>query len=93
MKHILSALVEKKSGVLSCTTGIISRCGFNIESLFVVPIELADAGSGKREVKSGLSDRSRLLASGSWENVLKNRALLRPCESTSRFPEVCLLVI
>ena len=34
-KHILSALVENKPGVLSRVTGLISRRGFNIESLSV----------------------------------------------------------
>ena len=37
MKHILSVLVENKSGVLSRVTGMISRRGFNIESLSVGP--------------------------------------------------------
>ena len=39
MKHILSVLVENKSGVLSRVTGLISRRGFNIESLSVAPTE------------------------------------------------------
>ncbi len=39
MKHILSVLVENKSGVLSRVTGLISRRGFNIESLSVGPTE------------------------------------------------------
>lgn len=39
MKHILSVLVENKSGVLSRVTGMISRRGFNIESLTVAPAE------------------------------------------------------
>ncbi|WP_329935448.1 acetolactate synthase small subunit [Slackia isoflavoniconvertens] len=39
MKHILSVLVENKSGVLSRVTGMISRRGFNIESLTVAPTE------------------------------------------------------
>ena len=39
MKHILSVLVENKSGVLSRVTGMISRRGFNIESLSVAPTE------------------------------------------------------
>ena len=34
-KHILSVLVENKSGVLSRVTGMISRRGFNIDSLTV----------------------------------------------------------
>ena len=37
MKHILSVLVENKPGVLSRVTGLISRRGFNIESLTVAP--------------------------------------------------------
>ena len=37
MRHILSVLVENKSGVLSRVTGMISRRGFNIESLTVAP--------------------------------------------------------
>ncbi|MGI6046351.1 MAG: acetolactate synthase small subunit [Eggerthellaceae bacterium] len=37
--HILSVLVENKSGVLSRVTGLISRRGFNIESLAVGPTE------------------------------------------------------
>ena len=39
MKHILSILVENKPGVLSRVTGLISRRGFNIESLSVGPTE------------------------------------------------------
>lgn len=39
MKHILSVLVENKSGVLSRVTGMISRRGFNIDSLSVAPTE------------------------------------------------------
>ncbi len=39
LTHILSALVENKPGVLSRVTGLISRRGFNIESLAVGPTE------------------------------------------------------
>ena len=39
MKHILSVLVENKPGVLSRVTGMVSRRGFNIESLSVGPTE------------------------------------------------------
>lgn len=39
MRHILPVLVENKSGVLSRVTGMISRRGFNIESLTVAPTE------------------------------------------------------
>ena len=39
MKHVLSVLVENKPGVLSRVTGLISRRGFNIESLSVGPTE------------------------------------------------------
>lgn len=35
MRHIMSVLVENKPGVLSRVTGLISRRGFNIESLSV----------------------------------------------------------
>ena len=35
MRHVLSALVENKPGVLSRVTGLISRRGLNIESLSV----------------------------------------------------------
>ena len=35
MRHVLSAPVENKPGVLSRVTGLISRRGFNIESLSV----------------------------------------------------------
>ena len=38
-RHILSILVENKPGVLSRVTGLISRRGFNIESLAVAPTE------------------------------------------------------
>lgn len=39
MKHVLSILVENKPGVLSRVAGLISRRGFNIESLSVGPTE------------------------------------------------------
>ena len=39
MKHILSVLVENKPGVLSRVTGLVSRRGFNIDSLTVAPTE------------------------------------------------------
>lgn len=35
MRHILSVLVENKSGVLARITGLFARRGFNIESLAV----------------------------------------------------------
>ena len=38
-KHVVSILVENKPGVLSRVTGLISRHGFNIESLSVGPTE------------------------------------------------------
>lgn len=37
--HVLSILVENKPGVLSRVTGLISRRGFNIDSLAVAPTE------------------------------------------------------
>ena len=39
MMHVLSILVENKPGVLSRISGLISRRGFNIESLSVGPTE------------------------------------------------------
>ena len=39
MKHILSVWVENKPGVLSRVTGMVSRRGFNIDSLSVGPTE------------------------------------------------------
>lgn len=39
MKHVLSVLVENKSGVLARVVGLISRRGFNIDSLSVGPTE------------------------------------------------------
>jgi acetolactate synthase-1/3 small subunit len=39
MNHVLSILVENKPSVLSRVTGLISRRGFNIESLTVAPTE------------------------------------------------------
>jgi acetolactate synthase-1/3 small subunit len=38
-RHILSILVDNKAGVLSRVVGLISRRGFNIESLSVGPTE------------------------------------------------------
>lgn len=40
--HIISVRVENKAGVLSRVTGLISRRGFNIESLAVGPTEDPD---------------------------------------------------
>ena len=55
MKHILSVLVENKSGVLSRVTGMISRRGFNIESLTVAPTERShdEPPYGNRERRRG----------------------------------------
>ena len=39
MNYLLSVLVENRPGVLSRVTGLISRRGFNIESLTVAPTE------------------------------------------------------
>ena len=39
MRHVLSVLVENNSGVLSRVAGLISRRGFNIESLSGGPTE------------------------------------------------------
>ena len=39
MKHVLSVLVENRSGVLARVVGLISRRGFNIDSLSVGPTE------------------------------------------------------
>lgn len=38
-KHVLSVLVQNESGVLSRVVGLISRRGFNIDSLSVGPTE------------------------------------------------------
>ena len=38
-RRVLSVLVENKSGVLSRVVGLISRRGFNIDSLSVGPTE------------------------------------------------------
>lgn len=39
MSHIISVLVENKSGVLAKISGLFSRRGFNIESLAVGPTD------------------------------------------------------
>ncbi len=39
MSHIISVLVENKSGVLAKVSGLFSRRGFNIESLAVGPTD------------------------------------------------------
>lgn len=39
MRHVMSVLVQNKPGVLSRVTGLISRRGFNIDSLSVAPTE------------------------------------------------------
>lgn len=39
MRHVISLLVENKPGVLGRVTGLISRRGFNIDSLSVAPTE------------------------------------------------------
>ncbi len=47
-QHILSVTVENKPGVLSRVTGMISRRGFNIQSLTVAPTE--DAGLSRMTI-------------------------------------------
>jgi acetolactate synthase-1/3 small subunit len=42
VKHLISALVENKPGVLVRVAGLFSRRGFNIESLSVGPTENED---------------------------------------------------
>jgi len=37
--HILTVLVENKSGVLARVSGLFSRRGYNIESLAVAPTD------------------------------------------------------
>jgi len=39
MKHIISVMVENKSGVLAKVAGLFSRRGFNIDSLAVGPTD------------------------------------------------------
>lgn len=39
MRHVMSVLVQNEPGVLSRVTGLISRRGFNIDSLSVAPTE------------------------------------------------------
>lgn len=39
MKHIISVMVENKSGVLAKVAGLFSRRGFNIDSLSVGPTD------------------------------------------------------
>ncbi|MBQ9021695.1 MAG: acetolactate synthase small subunit [Eggerthellaceae bacterium] len=39
MRHVMSVLVQNKPGVLSRVTGLVSRRGFNIDSLSVAPTE------------------------------------------------------
>jgi len=39
MRHVMSILVQNEPGVLSRVTGLISRRGFNIDSLSVAPTE------------------------------------------------------
>lgn len=39
MRHLMSVLVQNKPGVLGRVTGLISRRGFNIDSLSVAPTE------------------------------------------------------
>jgi len=43
MKHIITALVENRPGVLARIVGVISGRGFNIESLNVAPTQDASA--------------------------------------------------
>ncbi|MEO5333350.1 MAG: acetolactate synthase small subunit [Magnetococcus sp. YQC-5] len=38
MRHVISALLENESGVLSRVVGLFSARGFNIESLTVAPV-------------------------------------------------------
>jgi len=42
MKHIISVMVENKSGVLAKVAGLFSRRGFNIDSLAVGPTDDSD---------------------------------------------------
>jgi acetolactate synthase-1/3 small subunit len=39
MRHVMSILVQNEPGVLSRVTGLVSRRGFNIDSLSVAPTE------------------------------------------------------
>ena len=52
MRHVLSALVENKPGVLSRVTGLISRRGFNIESLSVGPTDDPTVGRNTANVRA-----------------------------------------
>ena len=56
MNHILSVLVENKPSVLSRVTGLISRRGFNIESLTVAPTEDATMSRMTIIVKADAED-------------------------------------
>lgn len=51
VKHVLSALVENKSGVLARIVGLISGRGYNIETLNVAPC--ADAGLSRLTMTVG----------------------------------------
>ena len=69
MRHVISALVENESGVLSRVTGLFSARGFNIESLNVAPVE----ESGTSRITLVTSGDNRII-----EQILKQLNKLIP---------------
>ena len=84
MKHILSILVENKPGVLSRVTGLISRRGFNIDSLSVGPTEDPTMSRITIIVKADDVAYEQITSScTSWSASIKSATLQRSPQSSA----------
>ena len=54
MRHVISLLIENRSGALSRVSGLFSARGYNIESLTVAPTE--DASMSRMTIVTSGSD-------------------------------------
>jgi len=83
-KHVLSILVENKSGVLTRLAGLFARRGFNIDTLTVGPTEDAQVSRVTLTVDGALHPIDQVTKQlHKLVNVLKIRDL-EPAETVSR---------